>query len=192
MKRHVMAALGLVAVFAASAMLYAQNQERSRDRDRDNAQQQDQQDRPRRNADGPRGDRGEWATRMNQRMREQLDVSAEEWKVLQPKFEKVTQAQRALRPGPMGFGRRGGPGGPGGGGPGADAANASPVAAATQSLRQTLDQENASAEDIKSKLAALREAREQAQKELDAAQTDLRSLLTQRQEATLVMMGILD
>lgn len=186
MKRHLMAAFGLVAVFAASAILYAQNQERGGNRD--TAQQQDRRERPRRNADGPRFDRGEWATRMNERMREQLGASAEEWEVLRPKFEKVTQAQRALRPGGFGFGRRGGPGGPGAD----DAEDASPLAAATRDLRETLDREDASAEDIQAKLTALREAREQARRELEAAQDELRALLTQRQEATLVMMGVLD
>ena len=49
------------------------------------------------------GDRGrgnfdpaQFREQMNQRMRERLGASEEEWKVLQPRIEKVQTAQRAL------------------------------------------------------------------------------------------------
>ena len=162
-------------------------------------------------AEGPggrRGDRGEgpggprnfdpeqMRQRMMERMKETLGATDEEWKALSPKLEKVMTAQREARFGGMGFGPGGGRG-PFGGGPGGppgsqDTANLSPLAKATNDLRTTLDDKSASAEDIGKKLTALRQAREKAREDLAKAQKDLRELLTQRQEATLVMMGTLD
>ena len=132
-------------------------------------------------------------------MKQALGATDEEWKALQPKVEKVMTASRNTRSfGGMGFGR-GGPGGfggPGGrGGPGGqakDAASQTPVEKATSDLRTTLENQSASADEIKGKLAALRQAREKARADLVAAQKELRELLTQRQEATLVLMGTLE
>src|SRR3954470_5374615 len=63
-------------------------------------------------------DPAEMRARMEARMKEQLGVSDDEWKVLQPKVEKVMTAQRDARAG-GGFGgpggRRGGGGANGGG-----------------------------------------------------------------------------
>ena len=53
-------------------------------------------------------------------------------------------------------------------------------------------EKDAKPEEIKAKLAALRDAREKAKKDMTQAQADLRELLTQRQEAVMVMMGFLD
>jgi len=100
--------------------------------------------------------------------------------------------------GMMGRGGRGGRGGPGGGGaPAGGAAPAdntpqSPVALATAALRTTLADTNASADDIKAKLQALRDAKVKAKEDLVAAQKDLQSVLTQRQEAVMVLNGHLD
>ena len=49
-----------------------------------------------------------------------------------------------------------------------------------------------SADTITQKLKALREAREKAQAELAASQKELKELLTQRQEAVLVINGMLE
>ena len=59
-------------------------------------------------------------------------------------------------------------------------------------LRDTLDNKDATADTITQKLTALRDARTKAQTELQSAQKDLKDVLTQRQEASLVMMGILE
>jgi hypothetical protein len=61
-----------------------------------------------------------------------------------------------------------------------------------QSLRDTLDNKDASAADIDSKLKALRDAREKSRAELAAAQKDLKEVLTGRQEAVLVVNGMLE
>jgi hypothetical protein len=59
-------------------------------------------------------------------------------------------------------------------------------------LRSTLEDQSATADQIKSKLDTLRQARAQAKVDLSKAEDDLRSLLTQRQEAQMVIVGVLD
>ncbi|MGQ9591515.1 MAG: hypothetical protein ACUVYA_14625 [Planctomycetota bacterium] len=127
---------------------------------------------------------------MSERMRETLGASEEEWKVLEPKIDAVQTAAREVRGG--GFGPGGGPGGRMRGGERGQATPESPVAKATQELRTALEDTSATAEAIAQKLAALRKARDAARENLARAQADLRELLTKRQEAQLVLMGILD
>jgi Spy/CpxP family protein refolding chaperone len=140
---------------------------------------------------------------MMERMKEALGASDDEWKVLQPKIEKVQQLQRDASGGRgMGMlfrppgGGQGGPGGPGAGpgGPGGffGNQNPSPVQEKANDLRTTLDNKDAKPEEVKAKLQALRDARAKAKEELGKSQEDLRGLLTQRQEAVLVMMGMLE
>jgi hypothetical protein len=52
--------------------------------------------------------------------------------------------------------------------------------------------EGAKPEEIKAKLTALRAAKEQARQDLVKARQDLRQLMTLRQEAVLVLNGLLD
>ena len=87
----------------------------------------------------------------------------------------------------MGFGGPGGPGGPGR----ADQAT-NPVAQAVRDLQETLANKDATNDQVKSKLTALREAKTKAQQELKAAQDELKELVAARQEATLVVMGVLE
>lgn len=155
-----------------------------------------------------RGGRGNFdPEQMRQRMidnyKEQLGMTDEEVKAIMPKIEKVQQLQRDSRSGgfPFGFGGPGGgPGGFGGrggdrGGRGGDRQGDQPqsaVAKATSDLRTAVQDKAASADDISKKLTALRQAREKAKSDVAAAQKDLRELLTQKQEAALVLMGILE
>ncbi len=166
-----------------------------------------------RERDGRRGgnDRGggfeEMRQRMNERLKTSLKVTDEEWTVLQPLIEKVSEKQREA----MGS-RFGGPGGPGGTrGPRPDGGNPStagapvpqpsgdqaprperPGSAESQALRTALENESTSPEDLKAKLTALREVRKKGTNELNAAREDLRKVVTVRQEAVLVSMGILE
>ena len=97
--------------------------------------------------------------------------------------------QGGFGPGPQGFGRGGrGPGGgpPGFGGPG----NA--VTQALMELRTVAVDPNATTEQIKEKAAAVRTARQKTKADLAAAQKNLVQLLTQDQEAMLVVLGYLD
>lgn len=184
MKRHLMAVFALSGIATVSALLYAQDAGNQNNQDQQrNAQQQGDNQGNRRDRQGG----GDWQARMAERMKSELGVSDEEWTVLQPKFEKVMTAQRQARMG--GFGRGGFGGGPGGGQNNNDD---TPVAKASQDLRTALENQSTSADDIKSKVTALREARKAAEADLKTAREDLRALLTQRQEASLVVMGILD
>jgi len=83
----------------------------------------------------------------------------------------------------------GGPGGPPPGGPGGFG---DPLAQVRADLQTALDDPKASPQDIQTKVAALREAREKARADLLAAQKDLLELLTSFQEAVLVCQGYLD
>ncbi len=197
MRQHLIAVLGLAAVVGTSGLALAQDRggDRPERPNREQRERGDRGDRAERGERGPRaergqrgerGDRGDMQARMAERMKEQMKVSDEEWAVLQPKLAKVMEAQRASRGGMMGgFGR--GRGGPDGG-----AQAETPLAKASSELRQTLEKEDASANEIKERLAAVREARKQAEENLKAAREDLRSVLTPRQEAALVVVGMLD
>ncbi len=160
----------------------------------------------------PGGERGRgnfdpaaFREQMNQRMRERLGASEEEWKVLQPRIEKVTTAQRNYSSRGGGFGGFTGGGGPGGGrtrGPGGGEGGAtagaaptqpeSPVAKAASELRAITENKEAAAADVKAKLDAYRAAKAKAKDELAAAQKELIELITPKQEAILVSMGTLD
>lgn len=123
-----------------------------------------------------------------------LVASDDEWKVLQPKIEKLIAANNEVQQGNRGGrggaggGGRGGRGGAGGGPGGAAAGGAatSAVVAALNDLRTTLENAAAPAEQITQKLTALRDARAKAAANLAAARKEVKDLLTTRQEAVLV------
>jgi DNA-binding FrmR family transcriptional regulator len=121
----------------------------------------------------------------------QLNVTDDEWTVLQPKVEKVMTLSRELRPSPFG-GRRGPRGGGDNAAPAEAAQPTSDVAEKTAALRTALENKDADPKDIAQKLAAVRDARERVKADLVKAQGELKALLTPRQEAQLVLMGMLD
>jgi hypothetical protein len=146
-----------------------------------------------RGARGGQFDREAMQQRIAQIMRERLGASEEEWAVLGPRIQKVMalRQQTAVRGGFGDFGgRRGGPGA--GGDAQRDQADQPPVVATSARLRELLDDESTDAATIKAAMQALRDARVKAQQELIEAQTQLRELLSLRQEATLLTMGMLD
>ncbi len=55
-----------------------------------------------------------------------------------------------------------------------------------------MDDPDASNGDVRRATAAYRRAREKARQKQETAERDLKELLTQRQEAILVMQGLLD
>jgi hypothetical protein len=151
-------------------------------------------------------DPAQFQQRMNERLKTSLKATDEEWAVIQPLLEKVQTKQREARAGGIGGGGGGrrGQGGPGGGAPGSQPADqntqgnqgnrpnrggGSPEADA---LSAALQSDTTSADEIKTKLAALRESRKKAQAELEQARADLQKVLTAKQEATLVLMGMLE
>ena len=151
-------------------------------------------------ARGNRGNRPDFRAQMETRMKEALGVKDDtEWKAIQPKIEKVQTAQRQARGGGMmGMGGRG----PGGRGPGAGADRPaadqpappppSDVEKKGAELKKVLDNKDAKPDEVKAALTALRDARTKAREELEKAQKDLKDVLTQRQEAQMVLFGILD
>lgn len=131
--------------------------------------------------------------------KERMEVkSDDEWKVIQPRIQKVMDARRDVG---FGGGMRGmfGPGGRRGGDQGGGDQNAQPRRAnfggqpspAAQALQRAIDT-GASKDDIKAKLEAYREEREQKKAALEKAQGDLKKVLTTKQEAVAVLAGLLD
>jgi hypothetical protein len=173
---------------------------------------------------------------MEERLKERLGTTDDQWPALRAKIEAVQQLQRELHPrppfgpgGPRGnFGpgnrggpngnARGGPGGPGGpnsnarggpdgpgpgGGPPDDPANMGPggpggptdnsaLQKAVDELSKLLRTEDAKPDDIKAAIAKVRDERANVKTELTKAQTDLQSVVSTRQEAILLTMGILE
>jgi len=68
-------------------------------------------------------------------------------------------------------------------------ANADP---AREALKTALDSEGSSKKDIKAKLKAFRSAKKDKEKALDKARAELKQVLTVKQEAGLVLSGMLD
>jgi hypothetical protein len=139
---------------------------------------------------GARGQMG--AQAMLDMLKTQLMVTDDDWNVLQPKIQAVIDAQQADPPVQFG-GARGARGQ--GRGRGANAAapvTPSAVQMAITDLNTILLDTNSSADAIKGKLEALHQARQKANDDLTAAQTALKSSLNQRQEAVLVVNGLLN
>ncbi len=125
--------------------------------------------------------------RMMERVREQFGVKDDaEWKVISERVEKVGAARREMG---GGMGMPGGRGGPGGAGGGRGGFGGEPSAEAT-ALKSAIDN-NASADDIKAKLAAYRGAQKEKEAKLAKAQDDLRQVLSAKQEAAAVLAGYL-
>jgi hypothetical protein len=145
------------------------------------------------------GDRGNFdparfREEMMNRFKEDLGAKDDEWTVLQPKLEKVMNAQRdsmMSRFGGFGGRGRGSDRGDRGGDRGGDQ-NASPVTQASRELRDALENKETPNDQIVAKLKALRDARAKVKADLEAAQKDLQSVVTPRQEAVLVSRGMLD
>jgi len=132
---------------------------------------------------GGRGnfDPAEMRARMMERYQEQLGFSDAEFKAIQPLIEDVQTKQRDARGGRGGmmFGGRGGRGGRGGN------QDADPELEALQSAIE-------SGSNIEAKLAAFRAARDKKEADLKKAQDTLKSVLTVKQEAQAVLMGIIN
>lgn len=124
--------------------------------------------------------------RMNERVKEQFGSTEEEWKAIEPLVTKVNEARMAsMGRGMFGGGRnRGGQGGQGG--PprigGEPSAEETALTAAVES--------NASKEDLKAKMAAYRKVKATKEAELKTAQENLKKVLTTKQEAVALQMGL--
>jgi len=109
-----------------------------------------------------------------------------DWSAVQPLVQKVMDARRDSMSGMFrGFRRRGGDNGGGGGNPNR------PSNAEADALQQAVDS-NAPAAQIKAALEKYRTAQKARQAKLEQAQEDLRKVLSQKQEAQAVLMGLLN
>ena len=130
----------------------------------------------------------------------ELKVSDDEWSVIKPLLDKVELAQFAfITSGNFGMGGRRPAGGPGGGGGatggGGGGQGGNPMfqgSPEVQALTDVVQSGSASNDDLKAKMAAVRELRKKATDDLAAARADLQKVLSLRQEAVLLSMGILD
>ncbi|QQE11298.1 hypothetical protein JD969_17645 [Planctomycetota bacterium] len=177
-------ALGVTATFA-----YSQQETKSK---------ADKKDRNRRemvNREGdPRARFGDMRARMMDRFREMLEFEEEEWELIQPYIENVTQLKSQIS---NRQGRMAGMTGRGGRGmrtaeSSSTKAEKTPMQKASEKLRTLIDNPQASVESMQSALANYRQVREALESELALAQKDLKDLLTIKQEAQMVMFGILD
>lgn len=108
-------------------------------------------------------------------IRKQLETSAEEWKVIKPRIEAIYNLQHpptSSRPG--------------------NETKRTEVQQKSVELSELLRDKAAAPDQIKARLTALRSAQEKARQELATAQQNLRQILTLRQEALLVLNGLLD
>jgi chromosome segregation ATPase len=106
-------------------------------------------------------------------LKEQLGVSEAEWTVVRPRLEAVYERVHAQ---PV----RG------------NVEPTTPVEQRRKELRELLRDENAEAEQIKARLSALRAEKEKARQELAKARRELQQIMTLRQEAVLVLAGLLE
>ena len=122
------------------------------------------------------GGMGDFGGKSSADIKKQLGATDEEWKVISPKLDKVTSARRVLTGAPAS--------GPFGG--------TNIVSQARAELKTVLDDPQHKKADVAEKIAAVHKAREQAHANLDAAQRELKQLLTPSQEAILISLGHLE
>jgi hypothetical protein len=138
---------------------------------------------------------------MMTRYRESLEVTDDaEWKLVAERITKVTTARQAVPQGRGGFGGggRGGRGGqqpadgaaPQGGRRGGGGGFGGTPNPDMEALQKAIE-DKAPADDIKAKLAKVRASTTAANAALDAAQAELKKVLTARQEAIAVTLGLL-
>ena len=154
-------------------------------------------------------------------MQAQLQLGDAEWELIAPKLQSVMSLQRELRGVGDSQRRIAGSGGGGGAagsppdappppdaarprtpgqrperGPEGRGAEPAPppskLAQAQRDLRDALDDPDASDPEIAKLLDTYRDERRRVQRELEAAQHELHSSLDRRQEAVLVVRGLLD
>ena len=108
-------------------------------------------------------------------LKEQLGLSDQEWSVIKPRLQAVYNLVHPATP------MRGG--------------NEPPKTELEQrsrELRELLREDASGADQIKAKLTAFRAAREKANQQLAGARQSLRQVMNLRQEAVLVLNGLLD
>ncbi|MFM7805319.1 MAG: hypothetical protein ACKPGK_12595 [Verrucomicrobiota bacterium] len=151
---------------------------------------------------GGRQGRGNWdpeqmRQRVMERIREQLAIKDDaEWGLIEARIKKINDSRMGMSRGFGGFGggSGGGPGGPGGpggqGGSRQGRGGFGQLNPDAEALQTALDS-GASADDVKAKLATYRASTKQKEAQLEKAQDELRALLSVKQEARAVLLGLL-
>lgn len=143
----------------------------------------------RRFRNGGNFDPAQFQQRMMDNIKDRLEFTNDtDWSAVQPLVQKVMEARRDTMQGFGRFGRRGGNGGGPGGGGGPFGGTPNPDA---EALQQAIDS-NAPAAQIKTLLDKYRASQKAREAKLETAQNDLRKVLTQKQEAQAVLMGLLN
>jgi hypothetical protein len=155
---------------------------------------------------GGRGnfDPAQFQQRMMERIRDNLSFTNDaDWSAVQPLVQKVMDARQAMgnngmrmmfggrnrnRGGDQNGGGGGGNGGGGGGGRGGFFGQPSPEA---EALQNALDN-NAPDAQVKDLLAKYQASQQKKQAALKTAQENLRGVLSPRQEASAVLMGLVE
>jgi hypothetical protein len=150
-------------------------------------------------------DPAQFRQRMTERLREQMDIKDDaEWKAIEGQINKVMDAQRDVLAGRFSGFRSSRSGGSGGSSSSTDSTSTSSdqssqrrrggfggePSAEVEALRKAID-DKAPADEIKAKLAAVKKFNKDKQKKLEQAQSDLRAVLSVRQEAVAVLNGLL-
>jgi chromosome segregation ATPase len=135
-------------------------------------------------------DPAQWRQDRLDRMKDELGAKDDEWQVLQPKVEKIMKLQMESFASRL-SGRRD-RGSDRGSDRGRSEMADSAVGKASADLRSALDDKSIAPEEIAKRLATLRQARESVKQEMAKAQQEVKELLSQRQEAVMVMNGMLD
>ena len=138
-------------------------------------------------------DPAQFQQRMMDNAKERLGFTNDtDWSAVQPLVQKVMDAQRENLAGRFrgfgGGGRGGRNGGGGGGGGGAFGGQQDPD---REALQQALDN-NAPAGQVKAALDKFRASQKAKQAKLEAAQADLKKVLSSKQEAEAVLMGLVN
>jgi hypothetical protein len=145
---------------------------------------------------GPGGgfDPAQMQQRMMERIREELNFTNDtEWSAVEPLVQKVSDARREVGGGGMGrlFGRGNRGGGQGGdqGGQRRGGGMFGTPSPEEEALQKALD-DNAPSGQLKEALAKYKASQKAKQAKLEAAQADLKKVLSVKQEAHAVLLGL--
>ncbi|HEX4265095.1 MAG TPA: hypothetical protein VH597_12210 [Verrucomicrobiae bacterium] len=147
---------------------------------------------------GGRGnfDPAQFQQRMLDRTKEQLGFTNDtDWNAVEPLVQKVMDARRDTMASMFGGFRRGGRGGQDGGGNGGGGAGGGGFGGAPNPDREALQQaidSSAPAAQVKTALDKYRASQKAKQAKLEQAQADLQKVLSQKQEAQAVLLGLLN
>lgn len=128
--------------------------------------------------------------RMSDRLRELMEVKDDaEWQLLEPRIQKVMELNRETRFSSMSvlFSQ---PGGDNNGGGRSSRFGGGTTPPEVDDLRKAIEGK-AGEGDVKVRLERLREARKGKEAAIEQAQEELRKLLTSKQEAVAVLVGLL-